>query len=468
MFSPWCHSIACTLLVTVLLGPSVNAQEHPSPNPTPTRVDLIVEAGRPLRVALDARVHVTRVGQPITGTLVDPLYAYDRIVVPAGTIVRGHVERLDHQPPLGRVQALAGGDFSPNLRVVVQFDTLTLSDGSTRPIRTRVAGAAEHISLTIAPATPTSSHDDDRKSVSDRAREKMTDVREQAAERARDTLKAIKSPGKLERLKAAFVMRLPYHPDYLPKGTVYTADLVGPLDFGPVEPSAAAASGTRPAPDSILTARLVTPLDSATTPREAPVEAVVTEPVFSEDHQLIVPEGSRLLGEVTFSRSARRFRRGGQLRLLVESVQPPAQEASRLLASLYSVQVADTNAVTVDEEGGTRARESKTRFIAPALAVMALRASTHREPRRMDNDADDSLGPRPAGSPASFGLGGFFGWGLAGAAVSQIARPAGVALAAIGVARTMYRSVFAKGREVRFPADTVIQVQLAPGPASPR
>ena len=72
--------------------------------------------------------------------------------------------------------------------------------------------------------------------------------------------------------------------------------------------------------------------------------------------------------------------------------------------------------------------------------------------------------PRPAGSPGSRGVGGFFGWGLTGALVSQFSRPVGFALAAIGVGRTLYRGVFAKGHEVTFPADTMIQVQLAPGP----
>ena len=138
--------------------------------------------------------------------------------------------------------------------------------------------------------------------------------------------------------------------------------------------------------------------------------------------------------------------------------------ADPLLASLSSVQVPDGAAVDLDEEGGARASDSKKRFIAPALSLLALRASTHREARRIDNDADDSV-PRPAGSPGSRGVGGFFGWGLAGALVSQLSRPVGLALATVGVARTVYRGVFARGHEVTFPADTMIQVQLAP--ASP-
>jgi hypothetical protein len=44
-------------------------------------VDLIVKAGRPLRIALDERVEVKRPGQPDVGTVVAPVYVYDRIVV---------------------------------------------------------------------------------------------------------------------------------------------------------------------------------------------------------------------------------------------------------------------------------------------------------------------------------------------------------------------------------------------------
>ena len=55
-------------------------------------IDLVVAAGRPLRVALDERVRVKRVGQPVTATVVEPVYAYDRIVVPAGAKVLGRIE----------------------------------------------------------------------------------------------------------------------------------------------------------------------------------------------------------------------------------------------------------------------------------------------------------------------------------------------------------------------------------------
>jgi hypothetical protein len=63
------------------------------------------------------------------------------------------------------------------------------------------------------------------------------------------------------------------------------------------------------------------------------------------------------------------------------------------------------------------------------------------------------------GNPA---LGGFLGWGLAGVAASQISQPIGIGLSIVGAVRTVYGSVFGKGREVVFPAHTPIQLQLAP------
>ena len=80
-----------------------------------------------------------------------------------------------------------------------------------------------------------------------------------------------------------------------------------------------------------------------------------------------------------------------------------------------------------------------------------------------DPDGDGSI--KTAGSGAgSLGVGGFIGMGLIGAAVSQITRPVGLAMGVYGAVRTMYTNVLAKGKDVSFPADTPIEVQLAPGP----
>jgi hypothetical protein len=285
-------------------------------------------------------------------------------------------------------------------------------------------------------------------------------------DRAHDAVATIMQPGKMERLQEMAINRLPYHPQYLRKGTTYDAGLLTPLTFGSTSPADLAPEGTGPAPESILNASLTTALDSAKTPRGTALEAVLTQPVFSAGHQLILPEGTTITGEVTVAKPARRFHRNGQLRFLFERVQPPDHAPLPLLASLHAVDVSQDDHVTVDEEGGAAVTNSNTRFIAPALALLALRGSVGRD-RPADNDADDvgRTGPIRQNDVGAQGVGGFLGFGLLGVGLAQLSHPLGVALAAVGVARTVYTNILGKGREVSFPADTPIQIQLAPGPA---
>jgi hypothetical protein len=450
------------IALLAVLSPGAPALAQPAVQ----SIDLVVAAGRPLRVALDQRIVVKRVGQPVAATLIEPVYAYDHLVIPAGVAVLGHIAALERASRVARAQALLAGNFSPHRGVVLQFDTILLPDGRRQSIQTTAGPPTERVTVRFATSQKAGDdQDDDTAGVGDRARQAVARARHEAAQKARDAVALIRRPGRLERLKAAVVDRLPYHPQGLPKGEVYDARLGTPLDFGLESPLARAPGGTAPAPESILTARIVTGVDSATTVKGAPIVAVVTQPVLSADHQLILPEGAELHGTVTFCKKARRFHRNGQLRFLFESVRAPAAETTAMLASLYSVQVNEDDRVTVDEEGGARATDSKTRFIAPALALMSLRALFAHGERRIDGDADDSLPVRPSGNFGARGVGGFLGLGLAGTALSFVSRPVGIALAAAGTARTVYSAVFGRGRDVSFPVDTPIQVQLAPGPS---
>ena len=121
--------------------------------------------------------------------------------------------------------------------------------------------------------------------------------------------------------------------------------------------------------------------------------------------------------------------------------------------------------VAVDDEGGTRVTNSPTRFIAPAVGALALVGLSQGH---LDYDTDGA-GPEMAyGGPVSGSLAGLVGASITGLAISTLGHPAAVALGVLGVARTTYSSVFAKGREVTFAADTRIQVQLSPGVPAPK
>jgi hypothetical protein len=117
--------------------------------PAPT-IELVVKAGRPLQVALDKRIRVKRVGQPVTGTLVDPVYGYDRILIPAGTEVLGHVAKLEGASKLVRARAILGGDLTPVRHVVLEFDTMVLEEGRQIPVKTVVSGGIPHPKRSVA------------------------------------------------------------------------------------------------------------------------------------------------------------------------------------------------------------------------------------------------------------------------------------------------------------------------------
>ena len=441
-------------------------------------IDLVVDAGRPLRVALDARFQLKSVGQIVTGTVTEPVYAYDRIVIEAGTKVRGHVLEIDSGSRFDRARAYLGGNFSPAKHAVLQFDTLLLDDGHAMPIDTVVTGGIPNVTRKVAGDStftgkaPAASNDEANAALASRARreirQRTTDALAAAKQKVHDSLASIKSlgePGRMNRLKDTAVQQLPYHPQYLAKGTVYDVELLAPLSFGRVVPALAAPAGTAPAVDSILTARLATTLDSSKTPRGASFEAVITQTVFSADHQVILPEGTTLTGVVTRSTPARRFHRNGQLRFLFETVQVPHQPSAPLLGALHAIDASVDDHVVVDDEGGATLENSKTRFIAPALSLMALHASMEHDGHSFaDPDGDGTMKNAGSGAGAR-GAGGFIGMGLIGAAVSQISRPVGIAMGAYGAARTMYANVLGKGREVTFTANTPIQVRLAPGPS---
>ena len=416
-------------------------------------IDLVVSAGRPLRVALDQRVRVKRVGQPVTATVVEAVYAYDRIVVPIGTRVLGTIAALEPVSVATRVNSMLAIIFSPPRRVALRFDRLVLGDGREVAISTRVGPGTANVVLRTA-----ADH-----GLVGRAREEV-------ARKAREVASIVRTPRKMQRFKQALVATLPFHPQYLPQGIVYDAELLAPLPFGTALAAERAPAGANPPPESILDVRLVTKVDSAGSPRGTPVEAVLTQPLFSTENQLILPEGTTLTGEVTFAKAARRLRRNGVLRFLFSSMRTPDAGPETLRASLYSVESSRNAHLAVDDEGGTTISNPGTRFVAPAVAAVALGASVLQEPVSGPGEPPEP-GVLPGAMEANSmgaGAGGFSGLGLLGLGLSQLSRPVALGLGAVGLAHSLYTSFLGKGRNVAFAAGTRIQVQLAPGPTPER
>src|ERR1035437_9484494 len=94
------------------------------------RISLNVPSGAPLRVYLTKRVS-KRTGAPVEAKLLESVFAFDREVIPAGTVAQGQVSRVQPVGKWQRARAIVGGDFTPLRSAQVEFTTLILPDGHT-------------------------------------------------------------------------------------------------------------------------------------------------------------------------------------------------------------------------------------------------------------------------------------------------------------------------------------------------
>jgi hypothetical protein len=271
--------------------------------------------------------------------------------------------------------------------------------------------------------------------------------------KTRVAIDVVKSPGKWERLKEIALAKLPYHPQWLPAGTRFYPELQKPLDFGPaaIPISSLDHVGSQPPPDSVVYARLVTPLDSATTQKGASVEAIICQPLFSPDRQLILPEGSMLTGTVVQVQPARRFKRTGRLRYVFQRIEPPAGHIQNVEGSLEGAEVDSQAHLKVDAEGGTRTTESKWRYVVPAISVLLTTSAVHQD------EADN--GTVAANTGAQTGAGAV-SLGLIGGVIGRFSRPFAVTAGFYGAALSVYSNFLARGREVVFPKNAALTVRF--------
>jgi hypothetical protein len=189
--------------------------------------------------------------------------------------------------------------------------------------------------------------------------------------------------------------------------------------------------------------------------------------MFSADHKLVLPEGTRLTGDVVLVKKARHFHRAGQLRFNFQRVELPQEVANlrpaareqapmKTQAVVAAAEGSGTAPIRVDAEGGVQAQESKTRFLAPAIALLAAS-------RAADNDADRHHATGAGSGEANVSgrtLGGGLGLGMAGAAISQSSPYVGMAFGYYGLAWSVYSSVIGRGGEVEFEKNAMMDIRF--------
>lgn len=420
----------------------------------PSKVSLLVPANTPLRVALVRRARINHFGEPVGAEVVDAVYAFDQIVIPAGSMVIGHVVRVLPLSPMNRALAYANGDLTPIRQYRVAFDELILPDGKRIPISTTVSrGSAEVVHLVSDPGRAKQ-----EKSVAAKAAEKAKQEAKGKIQEAKDTMhqavEQVKTPGKMNKIKEYLLAELPYHRQYIETGTRFNAELDAPLDFGSGTRSGQelATIGTAPPVESLLQARLEGEVTSATAHRGAPVSAVVTVPLYSADHKLILPANTRLVGEVLQAKPAGKLHHNGDLRVTFERIELPDGPVQTVHGSLEGAEVDRAARLSLDAEGGAHATDSKTRYLSTGLSIAIAVASARPD---IDHGTID-----PEGDPGVRTVAGGSGMRLAGALVSFAAESHvfSAAFGAYGASRSIYANFLSRGHEAVLQKDTPVEI----------
>jgi hypothetical protein len=421
----------------------------------PTAIALEVPTGTPLPVVLDQEIRIRKAGQPIRGKIAEPVYAFDKLVVPAGSEVDGSVTQIGAVPKLQRTVAALDANFSPSRDVQITFDQLILPDGRHLPLHTQVSPASQGVlqfATTADAKDPGTAKNKNgaAKLAADKANEKKQEISQEwdAAK------KQIKAPGKIHRLKRMVIAELPVHPQYFDAGTRFNAELLGPLNFGTEEitPDKVHMVGTAPVAGSIIHALLKSPLSSATAQKGATVEAVMTEPLIT-NNQLVLPEGTTLRGSVLQARAARRLHRNGQLRIVFHQIVPPKSAEQPVEASLEGVEVKADQNLSLDSEGGAQATTPKTRYLTTGISLaLAATSLTPDADAASSGQSFGEMGGRAANGASGFRVIGF----VTGALVRS--RALASAFGVYGAGMSVYSNFLSRGRDVVYPKDTAMAI----------
>src|ERR1700690_532605 len=228
-----------------------------------TSIPLMVTAGTPIKMALDQEVRLRNVGQPVHGKVVDPVYVFDKLVVPAGSGVVGQVAEIKSVSKKRRTIAAMNAEFSPPHEVRIEFSELVLADGRHVPLQTIVTPGSNGV-LQFVPANAKENQGKE-KAAKNAASRQIGEMRREVKRQWGVAQQQIHAPDKMHRLERLAVAQLPYHPQYVDSGASFDAELQQPLDFGAevVGPGKLEDIGTQPPSGSVVHALLETPLDSA-------------------------------------------------------------------------------------------------------------------------------------------------------------------------------------------------------------
>jgi hypothetical protein len=390
-----------------------------------------------LRVVLDTSTRV-RLGTAVRAHVIEPLYDSNQLVIPAGTVLFGNVSEVRRASKGKRASAISHGDFTPLHEAAIQFSGLRLRDGSRISILTSTAQESSQV------VRFQSSHPK-RPSL-------FRQAWNAAMVRKNETISTVTDPGKVDRLKKYVFAQLPWHPEIIEAGAQYDVALLSPLALIRGQGLAVPMPSAKPLNEKLehsayLHARLQEELTSKTGKQGDLVSAVVTRPVIDSEGQIEIPQGAILRGRVLRAHAAKKWGQNGALRFTFNQVDFPQGTQQQVSGVPAAVDGSKNRSLKLDAEGGVEPDTNKGIMLPLALGLLAASAFT--------NDEDGGMG-RSAVASNGFGLITRI------IAISSGSRTVGGVVGMIDAGRTVYTRFIAHGRDVVFPRNSQVEVEVGP------
>ncbi len=405
-----------------------------NPAAAPALADPILPPGTNLQVQIE-RHYPMKLNQPVEGVLLFPVFVDGNLTLPAGTPLRGSVISL-LPDKRARWHARLRGDFTPFRIAEVRFNEVILPDGPV-PISTGDATIGSPVLHLAAPGATVH-----RSLVSRSLR--------QAAAQLHDRVTWFTAPGLGDRALQLLYHQLPWHPQRIEAKTAWSFDLLTPLALAPAlqaatGPADPPAQGAKPGTWSVH-ALLTAALTSATARPGDPVRALVVEPVFDKDNQLVVPQDSVLEGKVTAAKPAHSLGRNGKLRFTFQRVLFPQGAIQPVQGALAGATAERAQGLALDAEGTISPRNQSSAIAPLLLTVLAGRAL----------DGDGNLTAQTGVASNGFGFVGR----IVGVAAGSRNLAAGIGYYA--AALSVCENFLSPGRDVVFSKDTRIEIETTP------
>ncbi len=389
-----------------------------------------------VRVEIDSSAKL-KVGAVVQAHTIEPFYHANQLVIPSGTVITGHVVRVSPVSRRERLDAMSHGDFTPLKTAKIQFDRLSLRDGEDVPLDTAPADQGSgilHFHRAIA----------QHPSVFHRAWATFVGQEHQA-------VSMVTAPGRMDRIKKFVYSQLPLHPQAIAANSQYDVTLLhipDGLDTPDlkVENPQSKAGKQKLTHDAELHARLEEKLSSKTAKDNEPVLAVITEPLFDDQGKVEVPEGAVLRGRVLRAKPAKFWGRNGALRFSFNRVDFPLGFRQNVNGVPTGVDGSQNKSLKLDSEGGVTPDTNRGLMAPLALGLLA----TH------------SLADEDASVAGSATASNGFGLIVRIVAVASNSQTFGGVVGMITAGRSTYSRFIARGRNVVFPRNSEVEIEVGP------